>query len=177
MYVGGLYRYNGHQFKYFQKSDGVPGGTIFALLFEGDGLWVGSNGGLGRIENLSGEKLRAETYDTSRGMSSNSIVCIASDLQGRIYAGTGKGVDRLEPKTGHIRHFSSANGLAHGALKSAFRDRSGSLWFATTQGMSKLTPTPDQPVAGRESSSRICESGVWLIPYRRLERRASPNSN
>jgi len=148
LYVGGLYRYDGHQFKYFQKSDSVPGGTIFALLAKGDGLWVGSNGGLGRIENLSGEKLRVETYDTSRRMSSNSIVCITSDLQGRIYAGTGKGVDRLEPKTGHIRHFSSANGLAHGALRSAFRDRNGSLWFATTQGLSKLMPTPDQPVAG-----------------------------
>jgi signal transduction histidine kinase/streptogramin lyase len=153
LYAGGLYRYDGHRFKYFQKSDGVPGGAIFALLADEDGLWIGSNGGLGRIEDTSGDKLRVEIYDTSRGMSSNSIVCITRDLQGRIYACTGKGVDRLEPKTGHIRHFSSANGLAHGALKSAWRDRNGSLWFATTQGLSKLIPTAliptvDRPVAG-----------------------------
>jgi signal transduction histidine kinase len=31
--------------------------------------------------------------------------------------------------------------LAHGALKSALRDRHGSLWFATTQGLSRLIPT------------------------------------
>jgi ligand-binding sensor domain-containing protein/signal transduction histidine kinase len=157
LYAGGLYRYDGHRFEYFQTSDGVPGGTVFALYPEGDALWVGSNGGLGRIENTRADKLRAEIYDTTRGMSSNSIVCITSDLEGRIYAGTSKGVDRLEPKTGHIRHFSSANGLAHGALKAAFRDRNGSLWFATTQGLSRLIPTgpiaakppiTGQPVAG-----------------------------
>jgi signal transduction histidine kinase len=93
------------------------------------------------------EKLRLETYNTARGMASNSILCIVADLQGRIYAGTGKGVDRIEPSTGHIRHFSSANGLAHGAFKSAFRDSNGSLWFATTQGLSRLVPTPDPPAA------------------------------
>jgi ligand-binding sensor domain-containing protein/signal transduction histidine kinase len=149
LFIGGLYRYDGHGFRYFRKSDGVPGGTIFALRADERGMWIGSNsGGLGRIENTEDEHPRIETYDTTRGMSSNSIVCITGDTQGRIYACTGKGVDRLEPATGHIRRFSSANGLAHGALKSAVRDRNGSLWFATTQGLSKLIPTPDRPVAG-----------------------------
>ncbi len=146
LYVGGLYRYDGHRFEYFKKSDGVPSGRIIALLADESGLWFGSSGGLGRIEDTGAEKPRIEVYDTSRGMASNSILCITSDSQGRIYAGTGKGVDRLEPKTGHIRHFSTANGLAHGEFKSAIRDRSGSLWFATTQGLSRLIPTVDQPV-------------------------------
>ena len=152
LFVGGLYRYDGQRFKYFQKSDGVPGGTIFALLAQDHGLWIGSNGGLARVENPGGEQLRVETYNTARGMASDSVICIASDLQGRIYAGTGKGVDRLEPKTGHIRHFSSANGLAHGALKSAFRDRNGSLWFATTQGLSRFIPTAPIPTADRAAA-------------------------
>ncbi|MGA3203063.1 MAG: two-component regulator propeller domain-containing protein [Bryobacteraceae bacterium] len=152
LYIGGLYRYDGNRFQYFQTSDGVPGGSINALLAEENALWIGSNGGLGRVENTGDPQLRVETYTTARGMASNRIACITSDRQGRIYAGTGKGVDRLEPRTGNIRHFSSANGLAHGALRSAFRDRNGSLWFATTQGLSKfiptaLIPTADRPVA------------------------------
>jgi ligand-binding sensor domain-containing protein/signal transduction histidine kinase len=149
LYIGGLYRYDGHRFQSFQKSDGVPGGTIFSLVAGEDGLWIGSNGGLGRIENTSDEKPRVEVYDTARGLASNSVLCITRDLQGRIYAGTGKGIDRLEPKTGHTRHFSGANGLAHGEFKSAFRDRSGSLWFATTQGLSKLIPTAPVPTAAQ----------------------------
>jgi signal transduction histidine kinase len=78
-------------------------------------------------------------------MASNIVLCITDDRQGRIYAGTGKGVDRLDPKTGHIRHFSTANGLAHGEFTSALRDRSGSLWFATKQGLSRLIPDSDRP--------------------------------
>jgi signal transduction histidine kinase/streptogramin lyase len=148
LYIGGLYRYDGHRFQYFRNGDGVPEGTIYALLAQDDGLWMGSNGGgLGRLENTSGDQLRVETFTTTRGMASNRVLCITSDRQGRIYAATGKGVDRLEPNTGHIRHFSSANGLPHGEFRSAFRDRNGSLWFATTQGLSRLIPTPDRPAA------------------------------
>jgi ligand-binding sensor domain-containing protein/signal transduction histidine kinase len=147
LYIGGLYRYNGHEFKYFEKSDGVPSGRVLALLSEESGIWIGSSGGLGRIVSSNDEKLRVEVYDTARGMASNSIFCIISDREGRIYAATAKGIDRLEPKTGHVRHFSSANGLAHGEFRSALRDRNGLLWFATTQGLSRLIPTSDQPVA------------------------------
>jgi ligand-binding sensor domain-containing protein/signal transduction histidine kinase len=147
LWIGGLYRYDGHGFRYFQKSDGLPGGSVLALLAEGNRLWVGAGAGLARIQDTAADKLSLETYNTARGMASNNILCLVADLEGRIYAGTGKGVDRLEPNTGHIRHFSSANGLAHGAFKSAFRDRYGSLWFATTQGLSRLIPTPDPPAA------------------------------
>jgi ligand-binding sensor domain-containing protein/signal transduction histidine kinase len=145
---GGLYRYNGRTFDYFQKNDGAPGGTIHALLCTESGLWIGSyGGGLGRIENTAAERPQIEIYNTARGLASNTVHSIVEDRQGRIYAGTGKGVDCLDPKTGHIRHFSSANGLAYGVLTSAVRDRSGSIWFATTQGLSRLTPTPDRPPA------------------------------
>jgi ligand-binding sensor domain-containing protein/signal transduction histidine kinase len=146
-WAGGLYRYDGRHFQYFQKSDGLPGGTIFALFSEGDVLWAGSNSGLSRIDRLSGDRPRFETFNIARGLASNIVTCIVSDRQGRIYAGTGKGVDRLDPATGHIRHFSSADGLAHGVFKSAWRDRKGALWFATTQGLSKLIPSYDKPVA------------------------------
>lgn len=142
---GGLYRYNGQEFRYFQRRDGVPGGDIRALLVsQKNELWIGSGGGgLARIAKPGDDHPRVEIYDTDRGLSSNTIECLVEDLQGRIYAGTGKGVDRLEPKTGHIRHFSAADGLPHGEFKSATRDRSGALWFATTQGISRLTTTQE----------------------------------
>jgi ligand-binding sensor domain-containing protein/signal transduction histidine kinase len=146
LWAGGLYRYDGRDFRFFRESDGLPGGTIFALLAEGKDLWAGSNGGLSRIKNLNSRHPQIETYSSARGLASNEVTCITSDLEGRIYAGTGKGVDRLDPTTGHIRHFSTANGLAHGVLKSAVRDQSGALWFATTQGLSKLIPSYDKPV-------------------------------
>jgi len=147
LYQGTLYRYDGRKFQRFQTKDGLPGGPILALLAgQKDALWIGSGGGgLGRAPNTGDERPRVEVYNTERGMASNTINCLVEDLQGRIYAGTGRGVDRLDPKTGHIRHFSGADGLARGEFKSAVRDRSGSLWFATTQGLSRLTTTEDRP--------------------------------
>ncbi len=146
LYKGGMYRYDGHRIQYFQQSDGMPGGAILALMANPDGLWIGSNGGgLGRMEKTGDAHPRIEIYNTARRMSSGVVECLVDDRQGRIYAATSKGVDRLDPKTGHIRNFSSANGLAHGEFHGAFRDRAGSLWFATTQGISRLIPAEDHP--------------------------------
>ena len=113
--------------------------------------------------NTADERPRIEVYNTTRGMASNIIHCLVEDQQGRIYAGTGKGVDRLDPKTGHIRHFSSADGLAHGEFTSAVRDRSGSLWFATTQGLSRLIPAADRRPA--EPRILITDLRIGGAPY------------
>jgi signal transduction histidine kinase len=113
------------------------------LLASESGLWIGANGGLGRLQSVGDDHPRIDVYNTTRGLASNSVYCLAEDRQGRIYAGTGKGLDRLDPRNGHIRHFSSADGLAHGEFMSAVRDRSGALWFATKQGLSRLIPEAD----------------------------------
>jgi ligand-binding sensor domain-containing protein/signal transduction histidine kinase len=151
---GDLLRYDGRQFTRFKPGDGAPAGTIFALLVDSVGrLWIGSGGGgLGLVENPGSAQLHVKAYNTTnrppaKRLASNTIYCIVEDKAGRIYAGTAKGVDRLNPKTGDVKHFSAADGLAHGELTSALRDASGDLWFATKQGLSRLTPAADRPPA------------------------------
>jgi signal transduction histidine kinase/streptogramin lyase len=147
LWEGGLLRYDGRQFVRFNPGDGVPDGRAYALLVDSVGrLWIGSNGGgLGVVENPGSALFHVRTYSTANGLASDTIYCIVDDKAGRIYLGTAKGVDRLNPRTGDIKHFSVADGLAHGQLISALRDASGNIWFATTQGLSRLTPTTDQP--------------------------------
>jgi signal transduction histidine kinase len=125
----------------------VPGGAIASLLASPSGLWIASSGGLGRIQDPAAEHPTVELYSAARGMSSNIVQCLVDDQAGRIYAATSKGVDRLDPRTGHVRHFSVADGLAHGNCHGAIRDPSGSLWFATTQGLSRLIPPAADPPA------------------------------
>ena len=144
---GDVFRYDGRQFTQFSRKEGVPRGTIFALLTDRAGrLWITStDGGLGVIENPTRGPIHVRTYDTGSGLSSNTVTAVVEDTWGRIYAGTAKGVDRLNPLTGRVKQFSTADGLAHGVIKSAVRDGSGNLWFATTQGLSRLVPTADRP--------------------------------
>ena len=144
---GELLRYDGRQFTRFKFPAGAPA-TIFALLVDHRGrLWIGTDGaGLALLENPEAS-FQPRTYDTNSGLASNQVTAIVEDNAGRIYAGTGKGVDRLDPATGRVKHFSAADGLPHGEIKSALRDDSGDLWFATTQGLARLRPTADPPPA------------------------------
>src|SRR5262249_16909562 len=92
---------------------------------------------------------RLVSCTTARRHSSDSTdACpeqlIAEDVQGRIYIGTGRGLDRLDPATGHFKHFTTADGLAPGSIKSCFRDRYGGLWFGTSGGLSHFSPAPDE---------------------------------
>jgi len=143
---GELLRYDGRQFTRHKFPAGTPA-TIFALLVDHAGrLWIASDGaGLAMLENPGQAPFHPRTYDTSSGLASNQVTAIVEDNAGRIYAGTGKGVDRLDPMTGRVKHFSAADGLPNGEIKSAFRDRFGNLWFATSQGVARLTPTADPP--------------------------------
>jgi streptogramin lyase/two-component sensor histidine kinase len=148
LWTGGLLRYDGRQFTRFQQADGVPAGAINELLIDSGGrLWIASLNGLGIIDNSGSPHFGVRVYKTSDGLASDAINCIIEDTAGRIYAGTTKGVDRLDPRTGRIKHFSTADGLAHGEVKVAVRDRSGDLWFGTTQGFSRLFPAAGRPPA------------------------------
>jgi ligand-binding sensor domain-containing protein/two-component sensor histidine kinase len=143
---GNLYRYDGRNFVKFTAAAGLPPGTVFALLVDASGrLWIGAEGGLGMVENPAAKVLSVRRYLQPEGLSSEVVRALVDDEQGNIYAGTAAGVDRLDPKTGYIRHFSTADGLARGQIHSAFRDGGGNLWFATAQGLSRLTPA----LAGR----------------------------
>ncbi|MGA3240592.1 MAG: two-component regulator propeller domain-containing protein, partial [Bryobacteraceae bacterium] len=138
---GGLYRYDGRQFSEFGLKDGVPSGTIYALLCDSRGrLWIAADGGLGMVEDARSAPFRVRTFDRSSGLATNSIHAVLEDRAGYIYAAGGAGIDRLDPGTGHIKRFSSADGVALGQMESALRDRDGNLWFATAQGLSRLAP-------------------------------------
>ena len=149
MALGGgvLFRYNGRQFTRFEQADGVPGAIRDLFVDSGGRLWIASANGLGLIEHPGSPHFRIRIYRTSDGLASEGICCVTEDAAGRIYAATNNGVDRLDPRTGHIKHFSPADGLARGNIRMAIRDGAGDLWFATTQGLSRLSPTADKPPA------------------------------
>jgi hypothetical protein len=108
-------------------------------------LWIGTvRGGLIRVDDPALDHPRAKAYTTAQGLSSNEVRCTTEDLFGRLYIGTGRGLDRLNPD-GAIEHFTTADGLAPGEPVVALRDRQGALWFGNAQGLSRWLPEPPQP--------------------------------
>lgn len=164
-YGGGVARYRNDRFTLFTRADGVPPGLIHSIHLDRNGvLWVAtSRGGLGRIHEPGTDHPRFVTYTTAQGLSGNEVTCVTDDQWGRIYVGTGRGVDRLDPASGRIKHYTTADGLARDDVVSAFHDRQGTLWFGTAQGLSKLLPEPERHAP--PPPIRVSELRIGGLPY------------
>jgi signal transduction histidine kinase/ligand-binding sensor domain-containing protein len=145
-YEGGLVRYHAGRITTLTAADGAPEGPVIALhLDHGGRLWTASNeSGVTRSADPTAARPSFLRITTSQGLSSDNVRCITEDLDGRIYFGTVRGVDRLTPETGRIKHFGMSEGLAGDFVTSAHRDRKGALWFGTYNGLSRLDPQPDR---------------------------------
>ncbi|HEY3027399.1 MAG TPA: two-component regulator propeller domain-containing protein [Pyrinomonadaceae bacterium] len=144
----GLARYRQGSFTFFTTRDGLPPGAIKYIYVDHAGrIWLASaRGGLVRLDDPVAERPTFTSYTTAQGLSSNLAEVITEDKDGNIYVGNGHGVDGLDPATGHIKYFTTADGLAPGGFLAAFRDRRGELWFGTPKGLSRFLPA-DQPEA------------------------------
>ena len=130
--------------------DSVPTGSILSILLDHAGrIWAGTTrAGLLRFDDPAAEHPTYRAYSTKDGLSSNNVRAVVEDHFGRIYFWTGTGVDRLDPDTGSIRHYTEADGLsATGSDNNvAFCDKQGRLWFGFV-GLSRIDPEPDRPSA------------------------------
>ena len=143
-WTGGLARYRAGRFTLFTAADGWPTGAISSLYVDTRGrLWVGSSeSGLARVDEPAADRPRLVVYTTANGLSGHGVRCITEDRQGRIYVGHLRGLDRLDPVSGRVRHYGAADGLAD-SPSTAFRDREGTLWFSTSQRLFRLIPSAD----------------------------------
>ena len=143
---GGLARYANRRFTIFGTANGVPQ-NVTGLYVDGSGrLWIASSSaGLRVLDDVTTDAPRFSRYTTAEGLSTNNIQCLTGDTWGRLYLGTARGVDRLDPASGRVKRLTTSDGLAADYVTAAFRDREGTVWFGTTDGVSRLVPGPDAP--------------------------------
>jgi signal transduction histidine kinase len=147
----------------FREKDGLPAGGVQALHFDRIGrLWIASGaGGVGRVDRPEEARPRFARYGVAQGLGSESTFSLTEDRWGRIYIGTARGLDRLDPRGGSIQHFREDDGLARGVIETAFSDRQGDVWFGSTEGLSRLEPAADEPsTAPGVRITRIAVGGV-----------------
>jgi ligand-binding sensor domain-containing protein/signal transduction histidine kinase len=131
----------------FENLPPLGNAWIMALYADRESrLWVATIEGVARIDDPAAVQPHRVSLTIAEGLSSNRVASITEDLQGRIYLGTGQGVDCIYPGAERrIRHYTNADGLARGGVSTAFCDRHGVLWFGTREGLSRLVPETDRP--------------------------------
>jgi signal transduction histidine kinase/ligand-binding sensor domain-containing protein len=147
-FANGVARYANGAFTFFASAEGWPPGPIRDIHLDRAGrLWLASNrAGLIRVDHSDATRPTFVVYGTRQGLSGNQAEAIVEDAEGFLYTGGDRGIDRLDPETGRVKHFAEADGLTSALLATGLRDQSGALWFGTSDGLARFVPPKD--VAG-----------------------------
>ena len=146
-YEGGMGVYDGRKFRLFDAKDSLPpNGHVADVHIDSKGtIWLATSAqGLYRVKDPNSPTPTFEAVRFVGDSVSNNIRTIAEDRFGRLYLGTARGVERYSPETGLVKHFTVSDGLAADFVVDSYRDRDGDMWFATNNGVSRLTPLPDE---------------------------------
>ena len=129
-----------------QPADGLPETRPRAFFVDSRGwLWIGLRyKGVSVTKDPGAAVPPFTNYSTANGLASDAVWAIAEDDAGRIYFGTGKGLDQMDPASGQIHHFNTNDGLASDIVNSCFKDRAGNIWVGTTLGLSKFNPRAER---------------------------------
>ncbi|MBV8759220.1 MAG: ATP-binding protein [Deltaproteobacteria bacterium] len=99
-------------------------------------------------------------WGVAQGLWSEQVQSLVDDADGRIYIGTTRGIDRLDPATGDLAHFGRADGLSNESIVVGFRAHDNALWFGTKAGAVRLVPFREPPmVAPPTYITRVAVSG------------------
>ncbi|WP_418320008.1 two-component regulator propeller domain-containing protein [Piscinibacter sakaiensis] len=142
----GLVRYDGHNFRPLLRESTNPAarnlGWVQAMLPARDGrLWIGTESlGLGVHDPVTGRvEVHRPPESVADGQAAPTILALAEDHDGFIWAGGAGWLARFEPASARFEHFSGrVAGLPDDRISSLLVDREGSLWVGTWAGLARL---------------------------------------
>jgi ligand-binding sensor domain-containing protein len=134
----GLYKYDGRNFRNYDKRDGLEHIDISrkSILVDHTGnIWVGTHGGI-FIYNPSAEKAGGKSFSRFSLIPKINVAGIMEDRNGNIwFASSNNGVYRYDGKA--ITHFSEPDLLGENYAGGMAEDKAGNIWFTMKNGICK----------------------------------------
>ena len=139
--TGGISRYNSEAKDYtnYYHLDSDPDSIInnstwFTLEDSKGNFWVGTAGGLDRLDKTTGK------FEHYKGLSNPSAISGLEDSKGRLWIGTDSGLNLLDRETKTFKVFNKTNGLLDDTIRKIIEDRNGKLWLSTFNGFASFDP-------------------------------------
>ena len=122
---------------------GVPSPAEIDALAEAPSgiLWIGSRqAGLYRFDPATMRFTAFRRSAAADSLSDDGVTSILVDRAGAIWAGTLRGLNRLDPQTGKFTAYFARDGLPSDLINGIVQDASGDLWITTGYGLSHFNP-------------------------------------
>jgi len=141
--LAGLNRYDpaSQSFRVYRHRSNGAATPYEAIAEDASGmLWLGTYGSsVLRFDPSSGRFTPVrDSRAPDRLLSDDRVNTLVVDHSGILWAGTQNGLDRIDPATGAISHYSERDGLASNAVSCIVEDDAGDLWMGTSAGLSRL---------------------------------------
>lgn len=147
----GLNRYDGYSIREYRRERGNDHGLASDYIWKiaedarGD-LWLATAGGGVARWDRQHDRFQQFRHDPLKPhtLASDTVRTLHVDAKGLVWIGTDRGLDVLDPQTGHARHFRHEAGntrsLPTDGVFALYSDRAGQLWVGTDQGLSRHEP-------------------------------------
>ncbi len=162
----GVNAYADGKFRAFTPKDGMPSGSVQAILKDASGtIWVGTEEGLGRWRD--GRWTRFDGFD---GLPVEDVRALSTDREGGVWVGTARGLARYVE--GRFEQLMADDGIPPGGVHSFFEDAEG-LWIGVTEGLVQYSEgvfenrlmagdLPQRPYSSR-SLARGLDRTLWAV--------------
>jgi ligand-binding sensor domain-containing protein/serine phosphatase RsbU (regulator of sigma subunit) len=136
----GLYSYDGHRVKHFDKKDGFPEVPVMSVFEDSKGIiWITpwENGVYcydPGLDNANKKEKKFRQFTEKDGLSYHTMMCVNEDEEGNIWISGFKGMTKLTRKKDGTFNFSRSFSplIDQGLIYMVLDDKMGNLWFATT---------------------------------------------
>lgn len=110
-------------------------------------LWITTDNGL--IQADWNTKSVIKLWNTSLGLANDVIYSVMNDEYDYIWISSNDGISKIYPLTGVVENYNENAGLQGKEFNTAscYKDRNGNIWMGGVNGLNKIKPVMETPVA------------------------------
>ncbi len=158
-----------------RRANGLLSRTLWSMYEDREGnLWFGQNGGLSRLRK-GYRAFHAWTARTRPALPDPATFAVLP-LGDTTWVGTGAGLAKMTPGNAEVHTFRTTEGLRSDQVYSIERDSDGTIWVATSAGVSSVSPDGIVKSHGLDTTYAILTQGAGRRTQRAGERGISPAS-